>query len=138
MKLSYIASQTLGLPGTEGFKSWGRVVNSLQAAHYNSYEIEVIAKTPGILRAATKPFGGKAPFTSLVKYLAANDMAHGSKRLTGLIFKMFGKKDKLEYNEDGKLCHRGTMPGNPQGGSILVPIGTPLSCDPTSETYWSM
>ena len=139
MKLSYIASQTLGLPGTEGFKSWGRVVNSLEKAHYNSYEIDVIAKTPRILRAATKPFGGKAPYTALVNYLNANDMAHNSKRLTDLIFKMFGKENRLEYNEFGQLCHRGTMPGNyDPKKTILVPIGTPLSCDPTSETYWSM
>jgi hypothetical protein len=46
---------------------------------------------------------------------------------------------KLELNADGVPCHRGTMPGNyDPKKTILVPVGTPLACDPTSETYWSM
>jgi hypothetical protein len=139
MKLSYIARQTIDLPGTSGFKSWGRVVNSLEKAYYNSYEIEAIAQSKDILTAATRPYGNKAPYTALLNYLKDNDMAHGSKKMYALIYKVFGKSDKLELNADGIPCHRGTMPGNYHPNkTILVPVGTPRSCDPTSELYWSM
>jgi hypothetical protein len=38
------------------------------------------------------------------------------------------------------LAARGMREGRtPSGGNLVeVAIGTPLSCDPTSETYWSM
>ena len=140
MKLSYIAKETIDLPGTNGFKSWGRVVNSLEKAYYNSYEIEAIANNSYLLFAACEPFHrGEAPYTALLKYLKANDMGHKSKKLYAMIFKAFGKRDKLELNDEGIPCHRGTMPGNyDPKKTILVPVGTPRCCDPTSELYWSM
>lgn len=38
------------------------------------------------------------------------------------------------------LAERGMREGRtPSGGNLVeVAIGTPLACDPTSETYWSM
>ena len=45
---------------------------------------------------------------------------------------------ELKANEQGIPCHEGTMPGNPAAGKTLVPVGTPNSCNPHSETYWSM
>jgi hypothetical protein len=137
MKLSYIAKETIGFAGTSGFKSWGRVVNSLEKAYYNSYEIE--AENTKLLDTVTAPFNGKAPYTALVNYLKANDMGHKSKKMYAMIYKAFGKRDKLELNDEGIPCHRGTMPGNYHPDrTILVPVGTPRSCDPTSELYWSM
>jgi len=139
MKLSYIAKKTEKCAGTNGFKSWGRVVNSLEKAYYNSYEIEAIAENTKLLKAVTAPFDGKAPYTSLLNYLKANDMGHKSKKLYAMVFKAFGKRDGLELNDEGVPCRRGTMPGNYHPNkTILVPVGTPRSCDPTSELYWSM
>jgi hypothetical protein len=138
MKLSYIASQTIDLPGTSLFKSWGRVVNSLEKAHYNSWEIEAIARNSYLLIEAAKPFKGGAPYTALVKHLANRLMTPGSKTMNEMVMKAFGKSEKLEYNDRGQVCERGTCPGNPGAGSTLVPIGTPRSCNPHSELYWSM
>ena len=62
-----------------------------------------------------------------------------SSLVNGLVMKVFGKEHKLELNENGVPCKRGTMPGNYNPNkTILVPLGTPNCCDPTSETYWSM
>jgi hypothetical protein len=139
MKLSYIAKETIGFAGTSGFKSWGRTVNALEKAYYNSYEIEAIANNSYLLNAVCAPYDYKAPYTALVNYLKANDMGHKSKKMYAMIFKAFGKRDKLELNEEGIPCHRGTMPGNYHPDrTILVPVGTPRSCDATSELYWSM
>lgn len=139
MKLSYIAKETIDLPGTKLFKSWGRVVNSLTKAGYNNYEIEAIARDYYILKSAAGSSVGGAPFTALVKWLEFFGVTPRSTAVNNMIMKEFGKRDKLELNEAGVPCHRGTMPGNYHPNkTILVPVGTPLSCDPTSETYWSM
>jgi len=137
MKLPYGYSHLSELPSAKLFKDLARVVKSLKDAHYNSYDIDVILTDSALL---AKALGDNTPATynALTKYLAAEGIKSGSKYLNERIMEKFGKRDRLEYNDKGQVCHRGTMPGNPQGGSILVAIGTPLSCDPTSETYWSM
>lgn len=136
--LSRNARETIDLPGTKVFKSWGRTVNALERAHYNSYEIEAVANTPKILIFAAADYPNGAPFTALLNYLTNCGYIHGSAKINKLIMKVFGKRDGLELNKEGKVCRRGTMPGNYHPNrTILVPVGTPACCDPTSETYWS-
>lgn len=137
MKLSYIASQTIGFANTNMFKSWGRVVNSLVKAGYNNYEIEAIAGDSYLLFEAAHA-KKNAPYTALVNHLNEVGMRPRSPVMNKMIMKKFGKRDKLELNEDGVPCHRGTMPGNYHPNrTILVPVGTPSICDPTTEHYWS-
>ena len=137
MQLSYIASQTSNLPVAKLFKSWGRVCNSLTKAGYNTYEIHALALSTRWLTRNIKV--NPAPYTALLNFLKLNGYTPRCDFLNGMVMEHFGKKDKLELNEKGQVCRRGTMPGNYHPNkTILVPVGTPLSCDPTSETYWSM
>lgn len=142
MKLSYtvgkIVGQTMGLPHARLFKSWERTVNALEKAGYNSYEIEVIAKDDQLCRTAAFSHSNGAPYTALVNEIRDRGILSGHPKLNQMVMNTFALSDGLELDANGVPCHRGTMPGNPQGGSILVPIGTPASCDPTKEQYWSM
>jgi hypothetical protein len=140
MKLSYFASQLVSkLPSTvKLFKDFARVVKSLEAAHFNQYEIEVILMDTKLVKTALKGVKGLAPYNTLTKYLNTQGITSGCTYLNKRIMKEFGKKDRLEYNEKGQVCRRGTMPGNPGAGTTLVPLGTPAICNPHTETYWSM
>jgi hypothetical protein len=64
-------------------------------------------------------------------------LAPRSDKMNALVMATFAEEYDLVLDENGVPCRRGTMPGNPSGGEILVALGTPNSCDPTSETYWS-
>lgn len=48
--------------------------------------------------------------------------------------------DLLDVIHRADLAARGMREGRTPSGNRLVEvaIGTPLACDPTSETYWSM
>jgi hypothetical protein len=138
MKLSYLASQTADFLGTNLFKSWGRVVNSLEKLHYNNYEIRAIAQNEYLLIDSVNGIKGRAPYTALGIYLSRNGFPPSGEKMNKMVMQAFGERDGLELNENGEVCHRGTMPGNYHPDrTILVPIGTPSSCDPTTEQYWS-
>jgi hypothetical protein len=120
------------------YNSWNSVVRVLAELRFNSYEAEAILKSNLLDKASAMVKGTKLSSTVLRNYLEMNDIKPGCKLVNKLVMKEFGKSERLELNEDGVPCHRGTMPGNPGAGSILVPVGTPSCCDPTTEQYWSM
>jgi hypothetical protein len=129
--------ETKNLPVVTKFTSWRWVIGMLARKGYNAYEVRALVASPVIHRAANQVLG-QATSADLVRYLEKKGITPGSKSMNGLVMKIFGKKDRLELNAEGQVCHRGTMPGNPGAGTVLVPVGTPLCCDCTSETYWSM
>ena len=122
------------------FNSWVGVVRILAVRGFNVWEAEAIlrSKTTRWCRDAyAKTF--PAANNTLSKYLDSNNITPRSKEVNELVMEIFGREYKLELNKEGVPCRRGTMPGNYHPNkTILVPVGTPCSCDPTSETYWSM
>ncbi len=130
-----------GAYSADSYNSWPAVCRLLAQRGFNAYEAEAILRSK-ITRWARDEFGegcGK-PNTSgtLAKYLDKYKIKPSCDEVNELVFETFKDELGLELNDKGQPCHRGTMPGNPKGGTILVPLGTPLCCDPTSETYWSM
>lgn len=124
------------------YASWVAVVRLLDTRGFNRYEAEAILRSK-VTRWARDCFGegaGKANTSNtLAKYLDKNNIKPRCKYVNELVFETFKDELKLELNKEGVPCTRGTMPGNyDPKKTILVALGTPLSCDPTSETYWSM
>jgi hypothetical protein len=118
------------------YNSWRTVVALLDKMGFNEYEAEALLHSKHV-RWAAKPKVMNSS-TVLRTYLEKNGILHRSKTVNALVMDKFAVSDKLELNDEGVPCHRGTMPGNYHPNkTILVPIGTPRSCDPTSETYWS-
>lgn len=136
-----LANETSDAYSADSFNSWVEVARVLARCGFNVWEAEAILRSKWT-RWCRDEFGegdGK-PNTAntLVKYLIKYNFKPGCKDVVELVMDTFGEEHNLELNEDGVPCRRGSMPGNPTGGTILVPLGTPLCCDPTSETYWSM
>jgi hypothetical protein len=138
-----VARETEGAYSAGSFTSWVMVARVLAKRGFNRYEAEAIlrSKITRWCRGNKHP----APSTDLSKYLDENNVTPGCKEVVSLVMGTFdgsveGCPDlKLELNDKGVPCTRGTMPGNyDPKKTILVPLGTPLCCDPTSETYWSM
>lgn len=58
---------------------------------------------------------------------------------TGAVVETF--KRKYQANAEAFYCNQTTMKtvkNLMSGKEIEIPVGTPLCCDPSSETYWSM
>ena len=137
-----MASDTGDAYSAGSYASWVAVVRLLDTRGFNRYEAEAILRSK-VTRWARDCFGegdGKANTSNtLAKYLDSNNITPRSKEVNELVMETFGKEYKLELNKEGVPCRRGTMPGNYHPNkTILVPVGTPRSCDPTSELYWSM
>lgn len=134
-----MANQTVDSYSSDGYTSWVSCARLLADRGFNRWEAEAIlmSKIPrwaiDMWTKKTKPTSG-----ALANYLDTYDIKPKCKEVNELVMETFGKEHQLEFNEQGVPCRRGNMPGNPAGGTILVPLGTPLSCDPTSQTYWSM
>lgn len=134
-----LAEKTIGV--RVGTTSWKSVVKVLADAGFNRWEAEAILNS-NIVTEARNTFAftkntERAVSSCLSAYLEANVIKPRCKLVNDLVMARFGKELGLELNDEGIPCQRGTMPGNPQGGSILVPLGTPAICDPTTELYWS-
>jgi hypothetical protein len=114
------------------FNSLPRVARELSKHGYNIVEAEAFLRSSFAEKAVM--FYGRSS-GDLLKYLNEEGFTPGSSILNALTL---ADNPNLELNADGVVCRRGTMPGNPAAGTVLVPVGTPLCCDPTSETYWSM
>jgi hypothetical protein len=135
-----LAKETANIPAAGFFTSWNRVVRLLAERHFNIWEAEALIKS-NVLKLAVKGVSATKVATSgtLASYFDNHGIAPGSKFVNDLVMKTFAKEYDLELNEKGQPCRRGTMPGNYHPNrTILVPLGTPACCDPTSETYWSM
>lgn len=135
----HVIAETEKLPVATKFNSWRNVVRFLAERKFNRFEAEAILTSdlPAMAVKAWKK-AGKPTSGALANILDGYGYEPGSTIVNKLVMNKFAEEYGLELNEHGVPCRRGTMPGNPQGGTILVPLGTPLCCDPTSETYWSM
>lgn len=131
-----MATQTEDAYSAGSYNSWEQVCRVLAKRGFNAWEAEAILRSKWT-RWCRDEFqtGAKANSKHLEKFLDKYGYKPGHAEVNELVLGTF---DDLEANEKGVPCRRGTMPGNPKAGSVLVPVGTPLSCDPTSETYWSM
>lgn len=136
-----LTAETRKLAVAALFTNWQRVVSILDNAGFNVFEAEAIL-TSELIRRAVTLYGNKrdVPQSSgvLEKYLRHHEITPGCDMVNKMVMEKFAKEYSLELNDKGQPCRRGSMPGNPKGGTILVPLGTPISCDPTSETYWCM
>lgn len=129
------------------YTSWTSCARVLAKRGFNVFEAEAILRSK-ITRWARDMWNKPGTPTSgaLEAYLDKYNVVPGCKEVNDLVMGTFDGSCEdigcpnlhLERNDKGIPCRRGTMPGNPNGGTILVPLGTPLCCDPTSETYWSM
>lgn len=134
-----LAKNTSDAYSADGYTSWPACARLLAERGFNEWEAEAILRSKH-MRWARDMWNKKTMPTSgaLAAYLDNTGIVPGCSEVVELVMGTFGKEYNLELNDCGQPCRRGSMPGNPAGGTILVPIGTPLSCDPTSETYWSM
>lgn len=120
------------------YTSWTACARLLAERGFNSWEAEAILRSK-ITRWARDMWTKRSTPTSgaLANYLDTYSITPGCAEVNELVYEIFKDEHKLELNEKGQPCRRGTMPGNPGGGTILVPLGTPRINDPTSELYWS-
>ena len=135
-----VARETEDAYSAASFTSWVGVARVLAKRGFNSWEAEAIMRSK-LTRWCRDQFAKTSPAspTTLAKYLDKYNVTPRCKEVNDLVMGTFGKEHKLELNEEGIPCHRGTMPGNyDPKKTILVPVGTPACCDPTTETYWSM
>lgn len=142
-----VAAGTRTAYSAGAFSSWTSVVRLLAKRGFNRYEAEAILRSK-ITRWCRDEFGSERGLqfaSTLGKYLDKYNVTPGCKEVNELVMGTFNGSIgnapdlNLELNEEGVPCQRGTMPGNyDPNKTILVPLGTPLSLDPTSETYWSM
>ena len=123
------------------FNSWLEVAKYLDRVGFNAYEAEVIM-TSRLLQTAVNECGkpnSKNSHRHTIGHIEKYFVKHFITPRCSLLNKMVLEKNPdLKANEQGIPCHEGTMPGNPEGGKTLVPVGTPSCCNPHSETYWSM
>mgnify|MGYP000965410977 CR=1 FL=1 len=136
-----LANETRDAYSANRFTSWERCAMELAKRGFNVFEAEAILRSKHTRWCRDEYHEGNGPATSgcLSKYLDAHQIGPRCKEVNDLVMGTFGVKYKLELNEKGIPCHRGTMPGNyDPKKTILVPLGTPACCDPTTETYWCM
>ena len=120
----------------DSFNSWKSVVSLLDKMGYNYVEAEAILRSEWT-RWCRDEFGegvGK-PNTSgcLKKYLTKYGCLPKTKKVNDLVLETF---PELVLNERGVVCKKCNSACD--GTPLLVPVGTPMSCDPSTETYWSM
>lgn len=137
-----VADETKSNEAVKYYGSWTNLARYLDEAGYNGFEASAILSSEIPLNAVKEHGYSKKTENwnrhtkwHLNRHLTILNLGPGSKGVTELV--MAANPD-LVLNADGKACRKGTMPGNQEGGEILVEVGTPLSCDPTSDTYWSM
>jgi hypothetical protein len=132
-----LAKDTMKTPAAKKYTSWLNVSRLLLRRGFNVFEAEALLCSDHMnfcAKALKKP----ATSNDFGRYLDANGLIPGCAKVNTLVFNTFEKEYDLVLDDQGFPCRRGTMPGNPGGGLALVRLGTPLCCDPTSETYWSM
>lgn len=126
------------IPNSKRFTSWLEAVRVLARRHFNVWEAEAILCSL-IPQHVTREVEGKASSADFAHYLDHNEITHGCAKVNVLVMKRFGEEYKLELNDRGQPCRRGTMPGNYDPMvTTLVPLGTPACCNPHTEQYWSM
>lgn len=136
-----MVAETENSPVAKLFASWPSVVRLLAKRGFNRFEAEALLTSKltqnGVL--ALRKWGSNKKLTSVdyAFWLDSLGLAPGKAAVNNAVMEVFGDELKLELNEDGVPCKRGTMPGAPGAGSVLVPLGTPRINDPTSELYWS-
>lgn len=135
-----LAKETMGAFSSDRYNSWKSVVTLLADRHFNSWEAEAILRSKHTRWAADQFHKGssrKPSASCLERYLDAKQISPGCPEVNQLVMDTFAEEYDLVLDEKGRPCREGTAPGNAAAGKILVPLGTPLACDPTSETYWS-
>lgn len=133
-----LAERTADAYSADRFNSWIALCRMLGNRGFNVFEAEAILRSKHT-RWAREELGegaGKRNTShTLARYLDKHSIVPDCKECNELVLGTF---PQFEANADGVPCERGTCPGNPGVGETLVPVGTPLCCNPHSETYWSM
>lgn len=145
-----LARETRDVLSSKLFTSWVEVVRVLARRGFNRFEAEAILRSNTVVWCRDE-FGPKGPDEygpepgtksnsgTMSKFLDSRNITPGCKVINKMVMNIFGKDYDLELNDRGQPCRRGTMPGNyDRNRTVLVPLGTPACCDPTTETYWSM
>jgi len=119
------------------FNSPKALIRFLTKAGFNSYEVSSILDSMWLSEAVTEfgagAGGGKGNTGTMKAFLAAHNIEPGCSQINRLVL---SKVKDAEAGENGVPCFRGRAVIG--GAEVLVPLGTPLCCDPTSETYASM
>jgi hypothetical protein len=131
-----LADETYGSSfSSKFFNSWTQVARVLARRGFNSYEAEAILVSKWTRWCRDEFHRGehKASSSTLEKFLDKYGYTPGHKEVNKLVTAIH---DDVVTDEYGRPCRATT--NMMSGHKILVPLGTPLSCDPSSETYWSM
>lgn len=138
--VNLLAEQTNDAYSAYSFTSWKGVCKLLHDRGFNRYEAEAILRSK-LTRWCRDMFGDglgkKNTPDTLAKYLNHFKITPGCAEVNELVIVTF-QNIKFARNADGVLCRVDTMPGSPESGETLVPLGTPDCCNPHSEAYWSM
>jgi hypothetical protein len=142
-----VAVKTADAYSADRYNSWTACALLLARRGFNRWEAEAILRSK-IMRwvDGQRLKAGKVTSGDLADYLDQYKVVPHCAEVNELVMGTFsgdyldlGCPDlHLELNDKGVPCHRGTMPGNPGAGSVLVELGTSACCDPTTEQYWSM
>ena len=136
-----VAESTISNKASKYYHCWLNLARYLDKQGYNAYEAEAILSSDIPAQAAEKYGFTKSKNYDrhtkwhLDRYLNAYFLSPGSNGMNEMVLKA---NPDLVANDKGVPCHKGRSAINPDAGEILVPVGTPACCDPTTETYWSM
>jgi hypothetical protein len=129
-----LAARTADVLCSEDWTSWAAMCRMFGNRGFNMFEAEAILRSRHTLSARTG-IPGHDTSAHFERYLDRNNIVPGCKHVNELVLAQW---PEFVANEEGVPCERGTMPGNPEAGETLVPVGTPLCCNPHSELYWTM
>lgn len=138
-QITAIETATASNKASVYYNSWNSLVRYMAKAGYNETEIETILSSDVPLKAVKTNGNIKSKNSHrhtcghLRLFLEASALLPRSKGVNVMVAK---NNPDLVLNDAGVLCHNTTSAMN--GARILVPVGTPRSCDPSSELYWSM
>jgi hypothetical protein len=129
-----LATDTADAYSADSFNSWERVCRILAARGFNAWEAEAILRSKWT-RWCRDEFqvGSTANSACLEKFLDKYHYKPGHSEVNELVLGTF---DDLVANNRGVPCRKEKNLMSRR--DILVPVGTPIGCDPSSETYWSM
>jgi hypothetical protein len=132
-----MANKTGDVDAAKEYSNWPNVCRMLDQRGFNVWEAEAILLSEWTKLAFVKWNKPTKPTaTALANFLDDNNFTPNCSAVNELVMNTFGNEFCLELNSDGIPCRRGNVVVG--GASILVPLGTPSSCDPTQELYWSM
>jgi hypothetical protein len=132
----WIALKTADAPAAKWFSSYTELCRVLAVNGFSPHQAEAILRSGWIdaaIRSYSKQKDGQHKGHIVAQYLRAQGITNNCPSIHKLVCDTF--KDVVP-NEQGVPCYQ--KKNLLSGIDILVPVDTPIGCDPSSETYHSM